>query len=90
MHRRPGTASRFPGACTWLIGGAAEPAEPAESCERAAARELAEELGVRAPVRPPFRFPCRGAISPCRLGVHEAVVPADLTPTRRRSPGTPG
>ncbi|MGV9938905.1 NUDIX hydrolase [Streptomyces sp. NPDC003401] len=77
VHRRPETVSRFPGAYTWLIGGAAE---PGESYERAAAHELTEEIGVRAPVRPLFRFLCRGAISPYWLGVHEAVVTADLTP----------
>ncbi|MFJ4692898.1 NUDIX hydrolase [Streptomyces sp. NPDC088766] len=77
VHRRPETVSRFPGCHNWLIGGAVE---PGESYERAAARELAEELGVRAPVRPLFRFLCRGAISPYWLGVHEAVVTGGLTP----------
>ncbi|MFF8192439.1 NUDIX hydrolase [Streptomyces bobili] len=78
VHRRPETMSRFPGQYNWLIGGGVE---AGESYERAAARELAEELGVRAPaVRFVFTFLCRGVISPHWLGVHEAVVTGDLAP----------
>ncbi|MFD5336034.1 NUDIX hydrolase [Streptomyces hawaiiensis] len=77
LHRRPEHVSRFPGHYNWLIGGGVE---VGESYEEAAARELTEELGVRAPVRFAFKFLCRGAISPYWLGVHEAVVTEPLTP----------
>ena len=65
------------GQYNWLIGGAAD---IGESYEEAAARELTEELGVRAPVRFAFKFLCRGAISPYWLGVHEAVVTDEIVP----------
>ncbi|AXE86122.1 NUDIX domain-containing protein [Streptomyces sp. Go-475] len=77
VYRRPEHVSRFPGQYDWLIGGAVG---VGESYEEAAVRELAEELGVRVPVRPVVRFLCRGAISPYWLGVHEAVVSGPLTP----------
>ncbi|MFD5254895.1 NUDIX hydrolase [Streptomyces bobili] len=78
VHRRPETMSRFPGRYNWLVGGGVE---AGESYERAAARELTEELGVPAPtVRFAFKFLCRGVISPYWLGVHEAVVTGDLAP----------
>lgn len=77
VHRRPEGMSRFPGQYNWLIGGAAE---VGESYEEAAARELGEELGVRAGVRFAFKFLCRGAISPYWLGVHEAVVREEVFP----------
>ena len=77
VHRRPADVSRFPGQYNWLIGGAAD---IGESYEEAAARELTEELGVRAPVRFAFKFLCRGAISPYWLGVHEAVVTDEIVP----------
>jgi 8-oxo-dGTP pyrophosphatase MutT (NUDIX family) len=77
VHRRPEHVSRFPGHYDWLIGGGVE---AGESYEAAAAREIAEELGVRVPVRFVFKFLCPGAISPYWLGVHEAVVTRPLTP----------
>ncbi|MFD5482306.1 NUDIX hydrolase [Streptomyces hawaiiensis] len=77
VHRRPQHVSRFPGHYDWLIGGGVE---VGESYEAAAARELTEELGVRARVRFVFKFLCHGAISPYWLGVHEAVVSEPLTP----------
>jgi isopentenyldiphosphate isomerase len=77
VHRRQEDVSRFPGQYNWLIGGAAE---VGESYEEAAARELTEELGVRASVRFAFKFLCRGAISPYWLGVHEAVVTEEISP----------
>jgi 8-oxo-dGTP pyrophosphatase MutT (NUDIX family) len=46
----------------------------------AAARELAEELGVTAPVRFVFKYLCRGEISPYWLGVHEATVDGPVSP----------
>ncbi|MZE80413.1 NUDIX hydrolase [Streptomyces xinghaiensis] len=71
VHRRPGNSSRFPGEYSWLIAGAVG---VGEAYEDAAARELHEELGVRAPVRPVFRFLCDGQLSPYWFAVHEAVV----------------
>ncbi|WP_329252113.1 NUDIX domain-containing protein [Streptomyces sp. NBC_01478] len=77
VHRRAADMSRFPGQYNFLVGGAAE---VGESYEEAAARELAEELGVRVPVRFAFKFLCRGVISPYWLGVHEAVVHTEIAP----------
>ncbi|MFF7310644.1 NUDIX domain-containing protein [Streptomyces sp. NPDC008137] len=77
VHRRQERVPRFPGQYNWLIGGAAE---VGESYEEAAARELTEELGVRAPVRFVFKFLCDGLISPYWLGLHEAVVSHVLAP----------
>lgn len=51
-----------------------------ESYEKAAVRELAEELGVRVPVRFLFKLLYREGASPIWLGVHEAVVPQTLAP----------
>ncbi len=77
VHRRPYDAERFPGGFNWMLGGAAE---AGESYEKAAARELAEELGVQ--VRPEFvfKFRCAGVISPYWLGLHEAVVTGPIRP----------
>lgn len=73
VHRRARGMSRFPGQYNWLLGGAAA---VGESYEEAAGRELAEELGVRVPVRFVFKFLCHGVISPYWIGVHEAVIDA--------------
>lgn len=48
--------------------------------KEAAVRELAEELGVRVPVRFLFKLLFRGGISPIWLGVHEAIVSEILDP----------
>ncbi len=77
VHRRPENVSRFPGQYNWLIGGAVN---AGETYEDAAARELTEELGVRAPVRRAFTFLCDGVISPYWLGVHEAVIEESVAP----------
>ncbi|MGW2583338.1 NUDIX domain-containing protein [Streptomyces virginiae] len=77
VHRRPDHASRFPGQYNWMLGGAVE---VGESYEEAAARELAEELGVRAAPRFVLKFLCDGAISPYWLGLHEAVVTTPVRP----------
>ncbi|MER6403151.1 NUDIX domain-containing protein [Streptomyces viridosporus] len=70
-----------------LVGGAVE---VGESYAEAAARELVEERGVRAPVRHVFTFLCRGAISPYWLAVHEAVVVGISPRIRGRSRGGGG
>ncbi|MDN0200873.1 NUDIX domain-containing protein [Streptomyces sp. S.PNR 29] len=75
VHRRPRTVSRFPGHYNWLVGGAVD---VGESYEDAAARELVEELGVRASPKFLFKYLCRGAISPYWLGLHEAVLTDEL------------
>ncbi|MEU9620917.1 MULTISPECIES: NUDIX domain-containing protein [unclassified Streptomyces] len=71
VHQRPKDASRFPGEYSWLVAGAVA---VGESYEAAASRELLEELGVRSPVRPLFKFLCQGELSPYWFAVHEAVV----------------
>ncbi|WP_200308795.1 NUDIX hydrolase [Streptomyces adelaidensis] len=77
VHRRPDGVSRFPGQFNWMVGGAADVGEPYEA---AAARELAEELGVRASPRFVFKFRCAGVISPYWLGLHEVVVAEPVAP----------
>ncbi|RFU82359.1 NUDIX domain-containing protein [Streptomyces triticagri] len=77
VHRRPDDATRFPGLCNWMLGGAVG---VGESYEEAAARELEEELGVRAAPRLVFTFRCAGAIGPYWLGLHEVAVPASARP----------
>jgi 8-oxo-dGTP pyrophosphatase MutT (NUDIX family) len=69
--RRAETLSRFPGHYDVLVGGAVD---VGESYEEAAVRELAEELGVRVPVRFLFKFLCREGIGPIWFGVHEALL----------------
>ncbi|MDO3646453.1 NUDIX domain-containing protein [Nocardia mangyaensis] len=58
VHRRPADSLRFPAHYNWLIGGAVS---VGESYEQAAARELAEELGVRAQPRYVEKFLCGGS-----------------------------
>ncbi|MFF0205858.1 NUDIX hydrolase [Streptomyces sp. NPDC005017] len=77
VHRRPAGMSRFPGQVNWMLGGAAG---VGESYEEAAARELAEELGVIVRPRFVFKFLCDGVISPYWLAVHEAVITGPLRP----------
>src|SRR4051812_5696775 len=77
VHRRPDDVSLFPGRINWLLGGAVG---VAESYEDAAARELAEEAGVRARSRFVFKFLCQGAISPYWLGLHEVVIAGPVRP----------
>jgi len=71
VHRRPESSSRFPGEYSWLVAGAVS---AGESYAEAAGRELLEEMGVRASVRPLFKFLCRGELSPYWFAVHEATV----------------
>ncbi|MEU6541417.1 NUDIX domain-containing protein [Streptomyces sp. NPDC047000] len=77
VHRRSEQVSRFPGFYEVVVGGAAH---VGESYEQAAARELAEELGIRALPRLLFTFVNRSGLSPHWLGVHEAVVPDAVVP----------
>lgn len=77
VHRRPDDSSRFPGQYNWMLGGAAD---VGESYEEAAARELAEELGVHAAPRFVLKFLCSGAISPYWLGLHEVVIKGPVRP----------
>lgn len=72
VTRRSDQLSRFPGFYEVVVGGAVG---VGESYERAAARELAEELGIHAQPRLLFTFINRSGLSPHWLGVHEAVVP---------------
>ncbi len=77
VHRRSERLSRFPGLHEVVVGGAVK---VGESYEQAAARELAEELGIRALPRLLFTFVNRSGLSPHWLGVHEAVVPDAVVP----------
>jgi 8-oxo-dGTP pyrophosphatase MutT (NUDIX family) len=79
VHRRSEHVSRFPGHHEVAVGGAVA---VGESYEDAAARELAEELGVRAPVRFVTKFLNRSGLSPHWLGIHEAVIPVEIRPDR--------
>ncbi|RFU85429.1 NUDIX domain-containing protein [Streptomyces triticagri] len=76
VHRRAERLSRFPGLHEVVVGGAVG---VGESYERAAARELAEELGIRVLPRLLFTYLNRSGLSPHWLGVHEAVVPDKVT-----------
>ncbi|MBB5939237.1 NUDIX hydrolase [Streptomyces zagrosensis] len=80
--RRAETLSRFPGYYDAMVGGAVD---VGESYEEAAVRELAEELGVRVPVRFLFKLLFREGISPIWLGVHEAVVSETPVPDPRET-----
>ncbi|MFF4274062.1 NUDIX domain-containing protein [Streptomyces sp. NPDC001536] len=77
VHRRAEELSRFPGHYELGVGGAAG---VGESYERAAARELGEELGTRAAVCLRFKFLNRGGHSPHWLGVCDAVLPEVVSP----------
>lgn len=77
VHRRPEDATLFPGHFNWMLGGAVN---VAESYEAAAARELTEEIGVRAHPRFVLKFRCEGAISPYWLALHEVVVTGPIRP----------
>ncbi|MFE5690111.1 NUDIX domain-containing protein, partial [Streptomyces sp. NPDC056512] len=81
VHRRAPHVPRFPGRYNWLVGGGVD---AGESYEAAAARELAEELGVTAPVRFVFKYLCRGEIGPDWLGGPHARVdgPGSPRPTQ--------
>nr|WP_234434129.1 NUDIX domain-containing protein [Streptomyces sp. NRRL F-5126] len=77
VHRRSEQVPRFPGLHEVVVGGAAN---VGESYEEAAARELAEELGIRVLPRLLFTFVNRSGLSPHWLGVHEAVLPDAVIP----------
>lgn len=80
VHRRSEYVSRFPGQYEATVGGAVE---PGETYGQAAQRELGEELGVQVPVRLLCTFLNRGGLSPHWLGLHEAEVPATVSPAAR-------
>lgn len=77
VHRRPDDTPLFPGYYDVLVGGGVD---IGESYEEAARRELAEELGVGAPVEFVVKFLCRGMLGPYWMGVHEAVITGPLRP----------
>ncbi|MEU6439113.1 NUDIX domain-containing protein [Streptomyces sp. NPDC047046] len=75
VHRRAEGLDRFPGLYDCVIGGAVA---VGEGYQDAAARELAEELGVDAVPRPVVRYLCRSGLSPYWLGLHEVLVTGAL------------
>ncbi|MBG0831448.1 NUDIX domain-containing protein [Planomonospora sp. ID67723] len=75
--RRAQGLSRFPGYYEVSFGGAVQ---VGESYQVAATREIAEELGVHAPVREVVKFLCQGEFGSYWLGVHEAVITGDVVP----------
>ncbi|MET7330817.1 NUDIX domain-containing protein [Nonomuraea sp. NPDC005650] len=77
VYRRAEGLSRYPGYYEVAFGGAVD---VGESYQAAAARELAEELGVDVPVREVVTFLCRGEIGSYWLGVYEAVIVGDVSP----------
>ncbi|MGW3388262.1 NUDIX hydrolase [Streptomyces cinereoruber] len=77
VQRRSEHLARFPGHYEVASGGAVA---VGESYEEAASRELAEELGVQAPVRFVVKFLNRDGLSPHWLAVHEAVLFDDPDP----------
>ncbi|MFJ6837333.1 NUDIX hydrolase [Streptomyces sp. NPDC091209] len=72
VHRRPEQLSPSPWLHEVMVGGAVN---VGESYDQAAARELAEELGIHVLPRLLFTFLNRSGLSPHWLGVHEAVMP---------------
>jgi 8-oxo-dGTP pyrophosphatase MutT (NUDIX family) len=77
VYRRPDDAPWFPGHYELSFGGAVN---PGESYTAAAARELAEELGVTTPVRHLFKYLYRGAAGTYWLGVHETLIDTAIVP----------
>ncbi|WP_231905171.1 MULTISPECIES: NUDIX domain-containing protein [Streptomycetaceae] len=80
VYRRPADAAVLPGHHDVLIGGSVR---AGESYLAAAARELAEELGVRPPLREIYRSRQTAGPGPCWLTVHHATVTGPLRPDPR-------
>ncbi|MEU4796703.1 NUDIX domain-containing protein [Streptomyces sp. NPDC023327] len=77
VHRRSMAMPWCAGLYTALVGGAVK---VGEGYAEAAAREVLEELGTHAEVRPLFKFICQGAEFPYWFGIHETVLTAEITP----------
>jgi isopentenyldiphosphate isomerase len=77
VYRRAEGLPSFPGYYEVTFGGAVN---VGESYQAAAARELAEELGVHARVRFVLKFLCHGELGSYWLGVHEAIIVDDIDP----------
>ncbi|GAA0700595.1 NUDIX hydrolase YfcD [Kitasatospora atroaurantiaca] len=69
VYRRPSRAAVFPGHYDVLVGGSVR---AGETYAQAAARELAEELGIRPTLREIFRTRHASPAGPCWLTVHQA------------------
>lgn len=80
VYRRAEGLTRFPGYYEVTFGGAVN---VGESYHAAAARELAEELGVHVPVRFVLKFLCHGELGSYWLGIHEAVIAGAIDPDSR-------
>ncbi|MEU3839433.1 NUDIX domain-containing protein [Streptomyces sp. NPDC028635] len=75
VYRRSPRAPVYPAHHDILIGGCPR---PGESYRAAAARELREELGVRAAPRQVLRTRCASPVGDCWLAVHLAEIPTAL------------
>ncbi|MEO3977778.1 NUDIX hydrolase [Streptomyces sp. CAU 1734] len=71
VYRRPARATVHPGCHDVLVGGGVR---AGESYRRAAERELAEETGLRVPVREVLRSRRDSPLGPCHLRVHLALL----------------
>ncbi len=87
VHRRSEQVSRFPGLYEVEVGGAAN---VGESYEQAAARELAEELGVRALPRLLFTFINRSGLSLTGSACTKPWCRTLWSPIPMKSPGMAG
>ncbi|GAA2151117.1 NUDIX domain-containing protein [Kitasatospora kazusensis] len=77
VYRRPARAAVLPGHYDVLIGGSVR---AGESYLAAAARELAEELGIGPPLREVFRTRHDSPAGPCWLAVHRARLTGPVRP----------
>ncbi|MFF4214996.1 NUDIX domain-containing protein [Streptomyces nondiastaticus] len=83
IYQRPSTACVYPGHHDVLIGGSPR---AGESYRQAAARELAEELGIHPPLREALRLRTTSPLGPYHLTVHLAELCEPLRPDPREIP----
>ncbi|MFQ6196567.1 NUDIX domain-containing protein [Streptomyces sp. NPDC000405] len=83
VYQRPSTARVYPGHHDVLVGGSPR---AGESYRQAAARELAEELGIRPPLSEALRLRTTSPVGPYHLTVHLAELHEPLRPDPREIP----
>ena len=77
VHRRSESKDLFPGLLDLFVGGVVQ---SGESEDRAAAREVAEELGIRgAPLEPLFVTAYEGPETRARIAVYQVIYDGPLT-----------